>query len=184
MSIAPIAVALALLASFGCGPSTPTADQARAWAEADRARVEALATRVLGAVESHHLLARVRENDPRFFELEAQREHDRALFRQTVFTGLVRETGVLGARVRLLGDPRDAAVLGEAGTPEPALRDGVRAADGADFDGKKLGYGVYGVDAEDGGVVDRPGYELEWETTLEGRNLRFTLFLPAPRSDS
>ncbi len=181
MMVAPMRSALVLfVALLGCGPSKPTAEQARAWAAADRERVDALASRVLAAVEGGHLLERVAENDPRFFELETQREHDRALFRETRFPTLVRDARLLGARLRLLGDPRDTAVLGESGTPDPTLRVGVRAKSGVELDGKKLGYGVYGIDGEDGSVVDRAGYELEWETTLDGRNLRFTLFLPAP----
>lgn len=181
MGLGLVLVLVLTTVASGCDPEAPTRAQAEGWARADVGRVDAFAARVLARIEADQLLVNVPENDPRYFERATEREHARSLFRTMTFPSLVREAGfgegrLLGARVRLLAAPDDEEVLGEAGTPDPPLRAGVRAADGAELDGKKLGYGVYGIN-RDGGVKDEVGFELEWTSAIAGRNVKLTFFL-------
>ncbi len=167
------------LSGAGCGPSVPEAAEARSWFEADEAKIREFDRDVRRYVGVESLVTPIADDNPNFLELGARRERARAGFRETALPEMTRSLGALGAQVRLLGDGDDSGILGGAGTPTPGMKDGSVAAEaGEEIDGRKLGWGVYTVDGEDGGSREVRGYEVYWEAAVEERPIGFRVYMP------
>jgi len=166
---------------LACGPSVPTEQEARAWLEADGAEIRALDGSARRYIAEEGLLLTFQEDDPNRLTKIAGRERARAGFRETAFPDMARGIDVLGADLRLIDGPEDVGNLGRSGSPTPVQGSAnTRAEDGVEIDGRKLGWGVYGVDVEGGGTRDVRGYEVYWEAGVQGRMVSFRLFMPAP----
>jgi hypothetical protein len=175
----PLLALLAGLLVCGCGPSVPDGAEARSWFDADLAKIESFDERVRQHIGVESIVTPIAEDDPAFLERGALRERSRARFRETGLPSLARELGALGAQVRTLDGENDTGVLAGAGTPAPPRKEGsVAAEDGEEIDGRKLGWGVYTVDADGGGTREVRGYEVYWEATVEGRTLGFRVYMP------
>jgi hypothetical protein len=170
------AIALLFLVA-SCGPGVPAESEARAWLETDSAKINAIDAEARRYIVSERLLGVAEDGNPMRMEIEMSRERARATFREVGLPRITQEAGALGLQLRLLDGTEDTGTLAGAGTPDPVRKDGnVAAADGAEVDGRKLGWGVYGIDGDDG-VREVRGYEVSWEVAIEGRTLGFQAFM-------
>ncbi len=162
-----------------CGPSVPDRGEARAWFEADAAKIRSFDERTRRHIGVEALLSQIEQDDPSFLERATLRERARATFRETGLPALEQEAGALGVEIRLLDGSTDTGILAGAGASAPARKDGsVLPEDGEEIDEFHLGWGVYTVDTDEGGTREVPGYEVYWEKVVEGRNLSFRLYMP------
>lgn len=177
----PIFASLLLIFLVACGPAAPSEREARTWFEADTARIQTFDDGVRAHIAGQGLIVEIAEDDEFIHEKGALMRRARATFREIGLPDFTRQAGALRAEVRLLDGGADAGPFAEGGVP-PVVREAgtVDAADGFEVAGRKVGWGVYGVEDSDGVLSKQRGYEVYWEAEVEGRRAGFRLFMPAP----
>lgn len=178
------------LCATACDPDPPTEAEARAWATSDAETADELSAAVTEALTSSRVLEAARRGEPGDMERAAARDRRIAVLREQTLPALVRARDrVIGLELRLVPTEAEAddtpqlmdEVLAEVGTMPPLHDEGavVRAEQGPEVSGRRLGHGVYQVQRE-GEWVTRRGYELRWTLSVADRDVTVTAFLIAP----